>query len=718
MWFVKVVLLGAPRLGKTTARRRLTGEIDDISSSGEKEQPSTGVVESVPSVVIRNLTATTALITPTEWAASRDLTDEAHMLIQFFNSLTREKEVDKVMPTKKATPKKKSQQEFGKLMKDFTKSKAKQPNFLQRAQGFVQLKKKAQPTRESIPASDSKVTRNYQAQALTEVAEFFRDAIGPKYWKDIEHLFKDTAFLKMEDTGGQPEFMDMLPALTIGPALYLLFCKLTDQLKSRYTVSYLSPTGDSTLPEESSYTMEEVLLSALASISCFKSYSSTSELSIDKKASGFDAEELLTSCKDSLAYIVGTHKDKVTEEQIDEFDRNLQESIRSTDFFREGLVQFSSENRMVLPIDNMNGGQREIKEIQKFLEEGMKKHFKKLKIPAAWLVLSLCLRKRKERTASLEMVFHLAKELGIPKKEVQSALLFLHHNAGVLMFFPQLQELKDTVICDTQVVYDSATNLIINSFKFSRVGKAASEKFRETGQFSLEDIRGATENMSGDFIPLQKLVKLLEHLNIIAPVLQPVPTSEATYFMPCVLQNATHEEQDRWWGGVSNPPSPAALFIRYKCGYVPIGVFPAMIASLAGRQESVHMIYEGIRKNRVQFRFGSDYDTVTLISHPRYYAVHLSRIAYAKTPTHVVCGRIRELVESTLKTVTSQMNYSFLVEYQLSFECPSHPGRGHLCVVESAKGTPQAMLCLANMKDQQPKEMQSHHLVWFEQVGH
>ena len=68
MWFIKVILLGAPRLGKTTVRRRLTGEISDISSSGEAKQPSTGAVESAPSVVIRNLSKTTALVTPTEWA--------------------------------------------------------------------------------------------------------------------------------------------------------------------------------------------------------------------------------------------------------------------------------------------------------------------------------------------------------------------------------------------------------------------------------------------------------------------------------------------------------------------------------------------------------------------------------------------------------------------------------------------------------------------------
>ena len=113
----------------------------------------------------------------------------------------------------------------------------------------------------------------------------------------------------------------------------------------------------------------------------------------------------------------------------------------------------------------------------------------------------------------------LAGELGIPEQGDQVSIMqFLHHYAGVLMYFPELEELKDTVICDTQVVYDSATNLIVNTFKFGLVGMAASERFRETGQFSLEDIRGATENVSGDYIPLQKLVKLLEHLNIIVPI--------------------------------------------------------------------------------------------------------------------------------------------------------------------------------------------------------
>ena len=183
--------------------------------------------------------------------------------------------------------------------------------------------------------------------------------------------------------------------------------------------------------------------------------------------------------------------------------------------------------------------------------------------------------------------------------------------------------------------------------------------------------------------------------------------------MPCVLQSLTQEELDKWWESASNPLSPDPLFIRYKCGYVPIGVFPAMIANLAG-QESLHMIYDQIKKNHVHFLFGNNYDRVILTAHPKYYAIHLPTV---QTPAEV-CYRVRKLVESTLKSVVSHMNYSFEVEYQLAFECPDHQGREHLCIVESKEVVPNKMLCLGNINNPEPKKMQAQHLVWFEMVNY
>ena len=177
--------------------------------------------------------------------------------------------------------------------------------------------------------------------------------------------------------------------------------------------------------------------------------------------------------------------------------------------------------------------------------------------------------------------------------------------------------------------------------------------------------------------------------------------------MPCVLQNATPKELDQWWANASNSLSPAPLFLRYKCGYVPIGIFTAMIASFTEGKE-FKLITKRIKKNLVQFRHGSDYNTVTLISNPKYYAIHISRMSSSKIPTQEVCNHVRKLVESTLKKVTAHMNYSFHVEYQLAFECPFHPGREHLCVVDNEYiSSPHIMCCLNDMKDPEPLEMQS-----------
>ena len=682
-------------------------EIDDISSSGEIQQSSTGAVES--GIIIRSLSSTMALVTSSDWCFTRDIAEEANIVLRFISSYYSEKEV--VIDNISSSPEGKVDEGVLNSQPDVEESPASPMKTA--TPYFAEVVSKPSSSIDSKPR---------QSPVASEVVEMFRNAVGPKFWENVQPLFEDTAFIKTEDTGGQPEFMDMQAALTIGPALYLLFCKLIDDLHSCYTVSYRSPSGESSTPVQSSYTVEEVILSALASVSCFKSYSTTSQV-----GSETISDELLVSSNQSVAYILGTHKDLVSEQQIDEFDKKLQESIRSTDFFSKGLVQFASKDRMVLPIDNMHGGKDEIKKVCQFLEEAMKRHFKKLSIPVAWLILSLCLRKREERTASLQSVLQLAGELGMPEEETKLALWFLHHHAGVLMYFPKLEELKDTVICDTQVVYDSATNLIVDTFRFgSGVGVAASEKFRETGQFSLSDIRKATASVSGDYISLLKLVKLLEHLNIIAPITLSEHSSsqasstqsfEVSYFMPCVLQNATREELDKWWLSNSSQLSPAPLFIRYKCGFSLIGIFPALIANLAGN-ESLQLITKNIRKNRVQFTvIGGDYDMFTLISQPKYYAVHITRESFAQSPTHDVCSAVRGMVESTLKTVTSHMNYSFCAEYQLSFKCPTHPGRDHLCTVAREDTSPHVMLCHKESGYSRPVKMQSQHLAWFGQVS-
>ena len=51
---------------------------------------------------------------------------------------------------------------------------------------------------------------------------------------------------------------------------------------------------------------------------------------------------------------------------------------------------------------------------------------------------------------------------------------------------------------------------------FKNIGHAAAQHFKKTGQFSLKDLTAVTVNVSGDLIPVSKLVVMLKYLNIIA----------------------------------------------------------------------------------------------------------------------------------------------------------------------------------------------------------
>ena len=123
-------------------------------------------------------------------------------------------------------------------------------------------------------------------------------------------------------------------------------------------------------------------------------------------------------------------------------------------------------------------------------------------------------------------------------------------------------------------------------------------------------------------------MKLLEYLNIIAPLAQPDPecsekNQKVVYFMPCVLQNAPNEELHIFQENDSYSVFPSSLMIRYECGFVPLGLFPATIANLIGN-DLFKLIIEGIKKNRVQFRYGTDRDKITFMSRPHYYAIHVT----------------------------------------------------------------------------------------------
>ena len=702
---VRFNYIGLPRSGKSSFRRRLTREISNILEAiarGEKEQPSTGVAEAGGQVFIRNETTTDiGTITSQEWTVLKDLEDEAGMFGQIiYNTVTLRKETstaermtqtpaggaaDPGVSTGASTP-----------LKPSASKRTDMPTASKWS--LLSLKEFLLKVRRAI------FTRARPSTTNSEIEEMFsviNNAINAKHWDKVKNLLDDLILLITTDTGGQAEFLDLQASLVQGPSFNLLFSRLVDELESQFEVYYTNEEGESTEKEDSIMTTEQVLFQCLSSIACYSGTFSDG----DNTPSG---EASASKTSKSKVMFVGTHRDLVTQEKFEEKDKLLQEKIKSTPFYKKGIIKYATEDQLMLPVDNMRGGQDEMDRIREILEKAIKESFEKVEIPASWLVLSLQMRAKRMRTMRLEECEELARKVKISPSELQDALWFLHHHVGVLLYYPELEALKGTVICDIQVVYDSATNLIKNVFTFDKVGQSVSEKFREKAQFSLKDVQKATSGHTDALIPLNKLVQLLEYLGILTIIDQSQSrNSRPTYFMPCVLKTARANELRVHSCGDLDP---APLMIRYDCGFVPVGMFPSMITNLVSQKlKGWKMLEECLRKNRVQFLVGEDYDTVTLISRPRYLEIVISRTETFQGSTESLCSHVRSVIQSTLSIATSRMNYHFSMGYKFGFECLTHPGREHLCVLAHERA--RKMECLQDEREIIP--LQPQHQMWF-----
>ncbi len=712
---LKFMFLGPPRLGKSTTLRRVIKEIINLKLAGEEDKvhSSTGTVKCCSNLIVRD---------DTEWSAVHNLIDEACVL---FHSLKNSLDSKSITLTTANS----STAESATVAEVSQASSTEQNRVHEGASqsGLLHELRKSMARSERSASGSEKITLSAQERSVhsqkvssdySEIAAIFKKVSqNPKFAEDLEHSFK--ALLRMEDTGGQPELMDMLPALTIGPGLYLLFFSYEFKLDEEYQVFYQRASGEQTVPEQSSFTLQEFLLCTLSSISCSNA---TKIQPVEDKEDNSGMSNITESSK-SVVFIVGTHKDKVSDEYIATVDKKLLEVIENTDFYRKGIVQFCSNDKLVVSLDNMGGGIEEVQELHQLLEKAMEKHFKKLKIPAVWLLFSLCLRMRDVRTASIQTCLELSKAFSMTKYETEVALWFLHHHAGVLMYFPSVPGLEDLVIIDIQVVYDSITGVILQSMNFGGVGRAKAERFRKTGQFAFKDLLTATCDISTDLISPCKLVALLKYLHILCEILSDDPSStepqlvaeeDSEYFMPCVLESTSCKELDLIHKEACRSCLVLPLSVYFTCGFTPIGLFPALIAGLFSNK-SFTLIREGIKKNMVQFLFEAELD-VTFLCRPKYYEIIASCQPILRDSLHKSCTALKSAIKSTLKLASSRMNYSSYKDYQFGFECTLHEEGGHLGIVDQAKAMPRNMICINNPNKPMLVLLQNKHLIWYGKV--
>ena len=347
--------IGLPRSGKTSFRRRLTGLILNLlkaMQAGEKVQRSTGVAEEGGQVIIRDVSTDIGTIQCKAWSLLKDLLEEANMLNQFFYQTA--SSADSSVPVCKS----------GTGASNNTSSEPPTKTKLG--------KRKFRST-----VTEGRGESEVAEEDIDEMFSIIGEAMEEDQWDAVQYLLEDIILLIHIDTGGQAEFMDLHASLVQGPSFNLLYSRLVDHLDSQFKVHYTNEEGVSTEKEDSTMTVAEVLFQALASIACFSGC-----FSGGVSAPSEGANKLSAGSKSKVMF-VGTHRDLVTESKFREKDRLLQQKIKNTEFYDKGIVEFASDDQLMLAVNNWSGDQDEIDGIRAVLERVIEKSFEKVPIPAA-----------------------------------------------------------------------------------------------------------------------------------------------------------------------------------------------------------------------------------------------------------------------------------------------------------------------------------------------
>ena len=387
--------------------------------------------------------------------------------------------------------------------------------------------------------------------------------------------------LTLLDTGGQPQFINMLPAVNSSATSTFVVLNMAGGskiLKERIQVHHYRNGVRSYEPYPLNYTNEDLIkcLIALLKDSIVKDVPLPIEV-ISKEA---------TSHKPALCF-VGTHLDKVTQKTVDSITEGLEKLVKELEP-NDNIYIFDLDGSLLFAVDNTIAGEdsspdslaSEIRlQVKKMVEEKAV-----YEVPIAWILLELeirqkCIKQKRsfllfseilEMYDSIRPAHHSAADI---ESEVKAALHF-HHTFGVLLYFHDVAGMNEYVISNPQWLFANLTNLVCCSFDKKIVDHNDIKKLKSKGILSENLIKRInTDSLGG--INIEHFFALLCHLKIVIPF--PAPDS-SDYLMLSIL-DSFKDENCRLLDSLP-PPSSIKLLIQFKSGTIPRGIFCCLVVQL------------------------------------------------------------------------------------------------------------------------------------------
>ena len=693
---VKSLFFGPPSVGKTTTRKRITGEIENLSNSAPPT--STGIDNPITVSLYHETENTSVLIGDNmdQWK-EQDIESQVDMLI---NCLLR---ADKD-PPKPITP---AASPF--ISRSNNSLKLQQPD-------IESIETSAKPTIQIVNSSISNSQGNLQQEkesslhtmthsSLTSQSEMFHNEpdsvpflvrmVQERKWKELEEVFrnmKDFTLLQMIDTGGQPEFQEILPLLLSGPALYLIFINLTQELHKRYEVIYTHEDHRrSCITYRSHLTNEEILLQILTTIASMNAGKN----------------------QRSLALLLGTYGDQATKEML----ANLEDCIYNSEihsFIQRGVLRcipLEGVSKCIFPLNNVNGEREEISILQNQLGTHIQENFHPQPLPTSWVFFHLALRNRYEATTgccSLEDAIEVGSTYGISRENIGNVLSVIHRQFGTILFYPEIASLAELVICNPNIIFKPISNLIAVAFGENRHAPLLTEQIRCSGQFNPDLIERTMAPLNRDGgVQSNAIVDLMKHHSIISEVCNPY--GNTVYFMPSLLQPdpSVGEETKESLAKLESSP----LLLRFPDGYIPIGLFASLVVKLSKqwtlKDQQQYKNHISLIENRKTL------SEIEFIQRANVLEVHVDCDSILEA--RKVCINALELIDQAIKEIKSSHEYMRNTRHDFGFYCPQSLQGNDKPHFASCLNTekPKNMLCTNTIPCQKRFPLLQKHKIWF-----
>ena len=513
--------------------------------------------------------------------------------------------------------------------------------------GSIKPSSEVQPTSEQLPPP---------ARSHTPLDEALIDAItrgvtgGNIDTSKLQALLDESITIFFSDTGGQPEFHEVLPALVAGPTVFMLVFNLLKVLDSLYEVEYESSHNTYEV-YESSFTLRDVLMKCLSSIISYHN----AQVREFKEHTSLECPPPPTS-----VMAIGTHSDLVKKEKIVEMDEALKQSIAETALEKESIFEPFKRGQLVIPVDNYNtkDGSKVREVFERLIKRGVSPY--KVELPVSWLGFQLFLRQKGSSTISLSECREIGKRLTIDSEdELKSCLFYLHYKTGTIRYYSSVEELKDTVIIQPSIIFAAISDFIVSTFTLENATSAVQESFKTLGLLKYSEVKNIfnkhTVSIEMSFL---QLAALLRHMNILVPA----HDTNYDYFLPCALAHAPKFDPSDPASVINPTKAIDPLYLMFESGFVPGGVFCGLIGFLCKHSWSI--AYDHSRKPRLYrdlavmtFELETCKFSVNCII--KVTANHIEiTFEECDNEIYLVCPEIKQFVSNSLPDVCTQLHYS------------------------------------------------------------